>query len=239
MMLACRGLNKAFDGQCVLEDVNLAVDRGDFLAVLGRSGCGKTTLLRMLGGFLTPDSGEIWLNGRRVIKPDKDRWMVFQGFRQLFPWLTLRQNILYSLKKARPTLSKGEARELALQSLVEMDLLDAAEKYPHQLSGGMAQRGAFARAMALAPKVLLLDEPFSSLDVYSRENARNALLKLKKVTGAAVVFVTHDIGEAVAIAPRIAVMSPECRGIGEWIDNANTDGATARARRLMGLSDRF
>lgn len=233
MTLSCEGVTKSFGAQKVLEDVRLDVDGGDFLAILGRSGCGKTTLLRLLGGFLSPDAGEILLDGRRVTGPGKDAWMVFQDFRQLFPWITLSGNILFALKKARPELNKGEARARALFCLGEMGLKDAAGKYPRQLSGGMAQRGAFARAMAVSPKVLLLDEPFSSLDVHSRKNAQNALLKLRDLTGAAVIFVTHDIGEAVALAPRVALMTPERRGIREMIENQTPEAAAARARFLM------
>jgi NitT/TauT family transport system ATP-binding protein len=238
MTLSCRNLSKAFGTQRVLEDVSLSVDGGDFLAVLGRSGCGKTTLLRLLGGFIAPDSGEISLDGAPVTAPNRDAWMVFQDFKQLFPWLTLSRNILFALRRARPEMDKKAARALALRCLDEMGLKDAADKYPRELSGGMAQRGAFARAMALSPKVLLLDEPFSSLDIYSRENARNALLKLRDLTGAAVVFVTHDIAEAATLAPRIAVMTPESRGIRELIENTSPEAAVSRARKLMDSPDR-
>lgn len=237
MTLSCRGLSKSFGEQRVLENVSLSVDGGDFLAVLGRSGCGKTTLLRLLGGFLKPDSGDILLDGTPVTAPGINAWMVFQDFKQLFPWLTLSRNILFALKRARPEMGKKEARALAQRCLEEMDLRDAADKYPRALSGGMAQRGAFARAMALAPKVLLLDEPFSSLDVHSRENARNALLKLRDLTGAAVVFVTHDIGEAAALARRVAVMTPESRGIRAMIENTSPAAAAARSRQIMDSPD--
>lgn len=237
MTLACKNLSKSFDGRAVLENVNLSVAEGEFLAVLGRSGCGKTTLLRLLGCFLPPDSGEVFLDGRRVTGPGKDVWMVFQDFRQLFPWMTLERNIVFAIKRAQPELSKGEARALAQKALGQMGLSDAGDRYPRALSGGMAQRGAFARALALSPKVLLLDEPFSSLDVSSRENARAALLKLRDLTGAAAVFVTHDIAEAAALAPRIALMTPECRGIQEMIENNGPDVVPLLSKRLMGAPD--
>ncbi len=237
MILSCRGLSKSFGTQSVLENVNLSVKDGDFLAVLGRSGCGKTTLLQLLGGFVKPDAGEVLLDARPLTAPGKDAWMVFQDFRQLFPWLTLSRNILYALKKARPGLDPKEARALALRCLDEMGLRDAADKYPRQLSGGMAQRGAFARAMAIAPKVLLLDEPFSSLDVYSRKHARDALVKLRDATGAAVVFVTHDVSEAVALAPRIALMTQKSRGIRAMIENEGGHTAATLADLLMESHD--
>lgn len=232
MTLAAQHLCKSFGEQCVLRDVSLTVDSGGFLAILGRSGCGKTTLLRLLGGFLPPDSGRVLLDGKPVTAPGKDLLTVFQGFDQLFPWQTLLQNLIFALTKTRPALSKKEARELASQCLGEMDLISAQDKYPHQLSGGMKQRGVLARAMALAPKVLLMDEPFSSLDVSLRENAHESLLTLRRLTGAAVIFVTHDIGEALHLAPEIALMKPESHGIFEIIKNTGTGLGEELAREL-------
>lgn len=200
--------------------------------IAGRSGCGKTTLLRILAGFLPPDQGRITLDGEPSPRPDQDKLMVFQSFDQLFPWFTLRGNIQYALKKARPALKKHETRELAIGCLHEMGLQDAQEKYPYQLSGGMKQRGALARAMALSPKVLLLDEPFSSLDVHSRENAHQSLQTLKEATGAAVVLVTHDLQDAAALATRIAVLQAETHGIVAEMDNDSPD-VTLRLRELL------
>ena len=184
MKLEAIRLSKAFDGQPVLRDVSFSVQSGQTLTLVGRSGCGKTTLLRMLAGFLPPDSGSVMLDGNPSAVPDKDKLMVFQSFDQLFPWFTLRGNIQYALKKTRPVLAADEARELAMQCLSDMGLKGAEEKYPYQLSGGMKQRGAMARAMALSPKALLLDEPFSSLDIQSREGAHASLQTLKQATGA-------------------------------------------------------
>ena len=213
MMLEAEGLGKAFDGQTVLNGVNLRVRSGETLAVVGRSGCGKTTLLRLLAGFIQPDAGRVLLDGQAVTAPDSDRLMVFQSFDQLFPWYTLEQNVRFALAKTRPTLGKKEARAVAAQCLAEMGLFEAAQKYPYQLSGGMKQRGAMARAMAISPKALLLDEPFSSLDVVSREAARQALGTLRAATGAAVVLVTHDLREAASLATHIALMKAESKGI--------------------------
>ena len=172
------------------------------------------------------------LDGEPSMHPGKDKLMVFQSFDQLFPWFTLRGNIQYALKKARPELSKHEAHDLAIECLSEMGLKESAAKYPYQLSGGMKQRGAMARAMALSPKVLLLDEPFSSLDVQSRENAHRSLQTLKQATAAAVVLVTHDLQEAAALATRIAVLKAQAHGIVAEMDNDSPDVA-ARLRELL------
>lgn len=232
MILIADSLYKSFDGNPVLKGVSLSVRSGETLAVAGRSGCGKTTLLRILAGFLPPDSGSVTLDGEPSMRPDRDKLMVFQSFDQLFPWFTLRGNIQYALKKARPQLKKREAHELAVTCLADMGLQESAEKYPYQLSGGMKQRGAMARAMALSPKVLLLDEPFSSLDVQSRENAHRSLKTLKLATGAAVVLVTHDLQEAAALATRIAVFKAQAHGIVAEMDN-DTQNVTARLRELL------
>ena len=232
MKLIADGLYKSFDGNPVLKNVRFAVQSGETLAIAGRSGCGKTTLLRILAGFLPPDQGRVTLDGEPSPRPGRDKLMVFQSFDQLFPWFTLRGNVQYALKKARPQLTKREAHELAMDCLAEMDLKNAEEKYPYQLSGGMKQRGAMARAMALSPKVLLLDEPFSSLDVQSRENAHQSLQTLKEATGAAVVLVTHDLQEAAALATRIAVLKAETHGIVAEMNNDSPD-VTARLRELL------
>lgn len=232
MMLMADRLQKSFGEQPVLSGVSFTVRGGETLAVVGRSGCGKTTLLRILAGFLPPDGGRVLLDGQPSPEPGKDKLMVFQSFDQLFPWFTLRGNIQYALHKTRPGLARAEARALAMRCLTGMGLLGAEEKYPYQLSGGMKQRGALARAMALSPKALLLDEPFSSLDVQSRESAHTALQTLKQATGAAVVLVTHDLQEAAALATRIAVLKAGAHGIVAEMDN-DSPGAVERLRELL------
>ncbi len=232
MKLSADRLCKSFGGQTVLKDVSFSVQSGDTLAFVGRSGCGKTTLLRILAGFLPPDAGSVALDGKLSGSPNKDKLMVFQSFDQLFPWFTLRGNILYALKKTHPELEKNEACDLAMRCLAGMGLSGAEEKYPYQLSGGMKQRGAMARAMALSPKALLLDEPFSSLDIQSRESAHESLKTLKQATGAAVVLVTHDLQEAAALATRIALIKAEAHGIVAEMDNGSPDVA-ARLRELL------
>lgn len=220
MMLTANKLQKSFNGQPVLNQISLCVDSGETLAIVGRSGCGKTTLLRILAGFLQPDSGSVLLDGQPSPAPNKDKLMVFQSFEQLFPWLSLRGNIQYALKKTRRELDKHAARRLAMDCLQEMGLAGAEEKYPYQLSGGMKQRGALARAMALSPKVLLLDEPFSSLDIQSRESAHASLRTLKQATGAAIVLVTHDLQEAETLADHILMMKADAHGAAAHMDNA-------------------
>ncbi len=232
MILTAQRLCKSFGGQIVLADVSFSVQSGETLAFVGRSGCGKTTLLRLLAGFLPPSSGSVLLDGQLSPAPDKDKLMIFQSFDQLFPWFTLRGNIQYALKKTQPALGKRAARELAMRCLSDMGLEGAEEKYPYQLSGGMKQRGAMARAMALSPKALLLDEPFSSLDILSRERAHASLQTLKRATGAAVVLVTHDLQEACALASRIFVMKAETHGIAAELNNG-APGAAAALQELF------
>ena len=190
----------------VLEDISLSVAEGEFFVLLGRSGCGKTTLLRLAGGFLSPDAGEVSLDGEPVTAPDASRMMVFQDFNQLFPWMTLKKNITYAMKKARPQSTKAEREETAMRFLAAAGLTGFEAQYPAGLSGGMKQRGALARALAIAPKVLLMDEPFSSLDYLSRQTARQTVQKMVAETGCTVLLVTHDIEEAAELGDRIGVL---------------------------------
>jgi len=230
--LTAEHVSKSFGDQPILTDINFSIQSGETLAIAGRSGCGKTTLLRILAGFLPPDSGSVMLDGAINLQPHKDKLMVFQSFDQLFPWFTIRGNIQYALKKTRPALSKPQAHELANHCLADMGLNAAQEKYPYQLSGGMKQRAALARAMALSPKVLLLDEPFSSLDVHSRESAYQSLQTLKQATGAAVILVTHDLQEASTLATRIAVLTGKTLRIAVET-NTNTADVAEHLRLLL------
>ncbi len=232
MRLAAEGLCKAYGSQPVLQGVSFSVCSGETLAVVGRSGCGKTTLLLLLAGLLTPDGGAVLLDGQPAGAPGKERLMVFQSFDQLFPWLTLRGNLRFALRRTSPRLCAKDARRLVDRCLSEMGLSGAAEQYPYQLSGGMKQRGALARAMAISPAVLLLDEPFTGLDPVSRANAYRAFATLKASTGAAVVIVTHDMDEAAALADRVAILSPQSHGICAMLENR--DGMADALRSLMG-----
>jgi len=167
------------------------VKSGEFVAILGPSGCGKTTLLKIMGGF-EPEG-----------KPSKEVFMIFQDFNQLFPWRTLGGNIYYAIRKTSKGITKEDAKKKAMKVLEDVGLETYYQLYPHQLSGGMKQRGALARALAVESKVLLMDEPFSSLDSESKKGAHELLLKLWKEKGITVIFVTHDLEEARKLSGKI------------------------------------
>jgi len=187
-----------------LENVALQVREREFIAVLGPSGCGKSTLLYLIGGFLPTERGEIRVDGIPVAGPGPDRGIVFQHF-ALFPWKTVRGNILYGLEKAG--LPRGE-RERRAQAHIEMVGLDGFEdSYPSQLSGGMKQRAALARTLAIDPKILLMDEPFGALDAQTRSLMQSELMRIWQHTRKTVIFVTHDVQEAAFLAERVVVMS--------------------------------
>jgi NitT/TauT family transport system ATP-binding protein len=187
-----------------LDNVSLSVRDREFLALLGPSGCGKSTLLYLLGGFLPVESGSITVDDKKVAGPGPDRGVVFQNF-ALFPWKTVRQNVLYGLEKAG--MPKPE-RERRTQELIELVHLTGFEdSFPSQLSGGMKQRVAIARTLAVEPAILLMDEPFGALDAQTRGLMHEELLAIMKRAPKTVVFVTHDVREAVYLADRVAVMT--------------------------------
>ncbi|AGA70378.1 ABC-type nitrate/sulfonate/bicarbonate transport system, ATPase component [Desulfitobacterium dichloroeliminans LMG P-21439] len=190
----------------VLENINLHIQQGEILAILGPSGCGKTTLLRQIAGFDHPSSGGVFMDGQEIAKPEVKRMMIFQDFNQLFPWKTVIQNTIYPLQVNRLGDSEATRREIALKYLNLVELSGFEDSYPHQLSGGMKQKAAMARALVIKPKVLLMDEPFGSLDALTRLSLQNLLLKVWRETGVTIVLVTHDIQEAIILSDRIAVM---------------------------------
>ncbi len=226
MALQLEQINKSFPTENglrqVLDRLDLCVEDGEFVAVLGQSGCGKSTLLRIAGGFEPPDSGRVLLGNEPVVSPSQKMIMLFQDFNQLFPWMTLRQNLLFAIRKTVPKMGKEQAFRLAHSCLEQTGLGEFAGCYPYQLSGGMKQRGALARALALNPEVLLMDEPFSSLDYLTRRNAQDTLKKLWGRGGLTVLFITHDIGEALLLAQRIAVFDLPSRRIGHIYTNDGT-----------------
>ena len=195
----------------VLDQVNLQVEDREFYMILGQSGCGKTTFLRMLGGFEKPDEGEILIDGRPAAGPGADRMMVFQSFDQLFPWYTLKENLIYAMKKTKASVSSYEKQA---EKFLELAGLSGFENsYPHQLSGGMKQRGALARALCLEPKILLLDEPFSSLDAITRKKLGKLVKEMVIKTGCTAVMVTHDMEEALELGTSVAVFHKKVRGL--------------------------
>jgi NitT/TauT family transport system ATP-binding protein len=187
-----------------LADVSLEVRNREFFALLGPSGCGKSTLLYLIGGFFPTEVGRILVDGNPVAAPGADRGIVFQHF-ALFPWKTVKANILYGLERQR--MPRGE-REARAQSLIDLvGLRGFEDSYPSQLSGGMKQRTAIARTLAIEPSILLMDEPFGALDAQTRALMQTELLGIWQRTPKTVIFVTHDVQEAVYLADRVAVMS--------------------------------
>lgn len=204
------GINKNFGNQNTLENVSLKIDNGEFFSLLGPSGCGKTTLLRIIAGLETQTSGEILLAGQNVghLPPQSRPFnMVFQKY-ALFPHLTVTQNIAFGLKMKKVPLEEQEKRVESMLKLV--NLAGFAQRYPDTLSGGQGQRVALARALVNQPRVLLLDEPLSALDLKMREHMQTELRALQKKLGLTFIFVTHDQEEALALSDRIAVMKDGC-----------------------------
>jgi NitT/TauT family transport system ATP-binding protein len=187
-----------------LDDVSLAVAAKEFVALLGPSGCGKSTLLYLIGGFLPNESGTITVDGKPVCAPGPDRGIVFQHF-ALFPWKSVRSNILYGLERQGLPRAAREARAQAFIDLVGLKGFE--DSYPSQLSGGMRQRTAIARTLAFNPGILLMDEPFGALDAQTRALMQSELLGILRRDPKTVIFVTHDVQEAVYLADRVAVMS--------------------------------
>lgn len=190
-----------------LNNVSFGVSKGEFWTIIGPSGSGKTTLLRCLAGFETLTEGDIYVAGKKSSTPGRDRMMVFQDLSQLFPWLSVIGNVLLALKLAGRGNSNLEREELANYYLDLVGLTDYAHFYPHQLSGGMKQRVAITRALGVQPEVLLMDEPFGSLDAITRTSLQNELLRIWRETGVTIVFVTHNIEEALLLADSIMVLS--------------------------------
>ena len=195
--LAIEGVCKTFGATRALERIDLAIEDNDFLCILGPSGCGKSTLLRIVAGLEEPSTGRVLLDGQPVQRPGPDRGMVFQSY-TLFPWLTVRQNILFGTRSTE---------EKAARLISQVGLTGFENHYPKQLSGGMQQRTALARALANDPKILLLDEPFGALDNQTRALMQELLLGIWEADRKTVLFVTHDIDEAIFMANRVAVMS--------------------------------
>lgn len=197
----------AYDGIPILDDIQLTVREGEFLCLLGSSGSGKSTLLRLLAGLESPQRGTIRWWDRPITGPGIDRGVVFQDY-SLFPWLSVADNVALAIAKAHPALISARRRALAREYLTRVGLAEAADKYPLELSGGMRQRGAIARALALGSPVLLMDEPFGALDALNRARLQDVLLGVWQSTTPrkTILFVTHDIDEALYLGDRVAVL---------------------------------
>lgn len=189
----------------VLEDVSLCVRRGEFVCLLGPSGCGKSTLLNLIAGFETPDSGQVLQHGLPVTHPGTERSIVFQEF-ALFPWLNVLGNVMFSLRHSR--LCRQEKEAIAREKLAAVGLAYYEKAHVHELSGGMKQRVAIARALAPEPELLLMDEPFSALDAMTRESLYGDMQTLCRRQGVTVIFVTHNVREAVCLGDRVVLLSP-------------------------------
>ena len=195
--------NKKEPDKVVLKDVSFEINEGEFVCLLGPSGCGKTTLLTMIGGFLEPTAGEIYLDGKLIKGPSSERGYVFQNY-ALFPWMTVKDNIAYGLKFFNKPKEKKEQR---IDYLINMARLNGSEKkFPIQLSGGMQQRVAVARALAGYPRVLLLDEPLGAIDFQMRELLQNELDQMVQEANITAVMVTHDVSESVFMSDRVIVL---------------------------------
>lgn len=210
------------DGQPVraLAETSLEVEPGSFVALIGRSGCGKSTLLRLAAGLETPSTGAVVVDGERLAGPAASARYVFQNYGEsLLPWRTVEQNVAFGARHAHGRRRRpAEAREIALAGLAEVGLPGTGSRFPGELSGGMQQRVAIARALAADPQVLLLDEPFSAVDALSRASLQDLVLRIWREHRLTVLFVTHDVDEALYLADRVLVLGPAGEGIVADID---------------------
>jgi bicarbonate transport system ATP-binding protein len=190
----------------VLDGVNLTVEEGEFICVIGHSGCGKSTLLNMVSGFAFPTDGEVRLQGQPITKPGPDRMVVFQNY-ALLPWRTAFENVYLAVHAVHPNKSQAEKRAIVRDHLAMVGLSDAADKKPPQMSGGMRQRVSIARALAVRPQVLILDEPFGALDAITKEELQEELLKIWNDHRCTVLMITHDIDEALFLSDRLVMMT--------------------------------
>lgn len=190
----------------VLRDINLNIEAGEFVAIVGFSGSGKTTLISLIAGLLTPDEGTIALHGRPIVSPGPDRGVVFQNY-SLLPWLTVYENVALAVEAVYPAAARQEQRQIVEKFIATVNLTPAKDKRPSQLSGGMRQRVAVARALAMNPEVLLLDEPLGALDALTRATLQDEIERIWRTDRKTVVLITNDVDEAILLADRIIPLS--------------------------------
>jgi nitrate/nitrite transport system ATP-binding protein len=225
MFLKVEGLKKVFPGAgrradtVVFDDVNFGIEKGEFVCIIGHSGCGKTTILNVLAGLEAATGGVVLMDGREIDGPSLDRGVVFQGH-ALLPWLSVMKNVAFAVKSRWPDWPKAKVEAHAAKAIAMVGLAGAEQKRPAELSGGMKQRVGIARAFAIEPKMLLLDEPFGALDALTRGTIQDELLRIVQLTHQTVFMITHDVDEAILLADRILLMSngPGAR-IAEVVEN--------------------
>ena len=244
--LKVEGLSKAFVAdKPVFADVSFAIDKGEFVCIIGHSGCGKTTVLNVLAGLDTATSGNCFMDNREISGPSLERGVVFQSH-ALMPWLTVRSNIAFAVVSRWPNWSKAEVNAHVEKFVAMVGLMPAIDKKPSQLSGGMKQRVGIARAFAIQPKMLLLDEPFGALDALTRGTIQDELMTIVRDTQQTVFMITHDVDEAILLADRIILMTNGAEsasgytpgGIGEVVVNTLPKKRTrAELHHLPGYYD--
>ena len=220
-MLQVEHLSKTYgEGDDAVEaigDVSFEVGKGQFVCVVGPSGCGKTTLLKCISGLMEPSRGTVQLHDRRVDGPPERMALVFQEYsRSLFPWMSVRRNVSFPLRRKK--LEPGESERLVAEAVESVGLTGFLDRYPWELSGGMQQRVAIARALAYQPEIMLMDEPFASVDAQTRADLEDLILEVRREYGVTVVFVTHDIDESVYLGDRIVVLSSSPSRVEETLE---------------------
>ena len=237
-VVSVQNVSKSFlqnDGRllAVLQDVSFDVGQNEVVAVIGHSGCGKTTLLRIACSFEAADEGFVLLDGVKCVKPCKDMLMLFQDFNQLLPWKTVLGNVVHPLIATKSVRSRQDANKHALKRIADVGLTGFEKSYPHQLSGGMKQRAAVARALALQPRVMLMDEPFASLDNITRGTLQVLTRRVCEKYGISALLVTHSVEEAVVMADRIIVMNKKPGRIKAIVSNPVKDEQPERRAEFV------
>ena len=216
-MLRIESLAKSYGDTPAIADIGFEVSEREFVCVVGPSGCGKTTLLKCMSGLLAPTAGRVLLDGKPVLEPPEEMALVFQEYsRSLMPWMSVRNNVTLPLRHKR--LEKGERARLVEEAVDAVGLTANLDRYPWQLSGGMQQRVAIARALAYQPQILLMDEPFASVDAQTRADLEDLILAVRERYDVTIVFVTHDIDESVYLSDRIVVLGPSPTSVKEILE---------------------